>query len=167
MKRRRHNLGFTLLELVLVLVIIAACAAVAAPALRGFTHARRLPNTAQDLIVATRFCREQAIADGLSYRLYLDPQGGKWVIMKDDGTGTNTFTQVNSQIVPAEYDLPEGIVMDTSMLPRQPENARYINFDSGGHTEITTISLKSDESEVDLTCDAPLSSYHVVTAGGR
>ena len=161
MTRRRHNYGFTLLELVLVLVIIATCAAVAAPALRGFTHARRLPNTAEDFIVATRFCREQAIADGLTYRLYLDPQGGRWIIMKDDGTGTNTFTQVSSQIVPSEYSLPEGISLDTTMLPRQPDNNRFISFDSGGHAEITTVVLKSDESEVDITCDAPLSSYYV------
>ena len=50
MRRNMHNLGFTLMELVLVLAVIAICAAIAAPTLRGFAKGRLLPNTATELV---------------------------------------------------------------------------------------------------------------------
>lgn len=166
MHRRRHDHGFTLLELVLVLVIIATCAALAAPSLRGFTRARRLPNTGQELLNALRYCRNSAISDGTTYRVYLDTQGNKWLVTKDDGTGTNTFAPISSPVLPAEYDLPEGIYMDTTMLPRPPDNLRYISFDAGGRADVAMVTLKSDSAEVDVICDSPLSIYRMVVVNG-
>ncbi len=162
MKRRPRNFAFTLLELMLVLVIIAVCVTLAAPALRAFAHGRGLSNTAQDLVSSLHYCRVQAISEGTTYRLYLDPDKSKWLIAKDDGTGTNNNTPVNNAVLPAQYTLPADVTMETNMLPRPPDNMRYISFDAGGHADVTVIALRMNGSEIDITTDAPLSPYHVV-----
>src|ERR1041384_8343624 len=60
MPRSGSKSGFTLVELLLVMVVLATIAALATPALRGFTKSRLLPNTALDLVSTARFCQEQA-----------------------------------------------------------------------------------------------------------
>jgi prepilin-type N-terminal cleavage/methylation domain-containing protein len=160
--------GFTLMELVLVLVILAVGAVIAAPAMRGFTRGRRLPNTAQQLVTTARWCRVQAISEGITYRLNLDPEAGKWWITRDtDGTGTK-FDAVQSSLIPTETELPEGISMVTNIAPSPTDNLRFIAFTPGGRADVTMIRLLCDNVEVDVASDTPLGKYHIVeTAGAR
>ena len=109
MRQKTHNLGFTLMELVLVLAVIAICAAIAAPNLRGFAKGRLLPNTATALVTTARWCRVQALSEGTEYRLNFDTMGGKWWVTKADDTGV-TFANVTEEFG-REYTVPEGITI--------------------------------------------------------
>jgi type II secretion system protein H len=164
MTPRRNNSGFTLMELVLVLLILALCAAAATPALRGFTRGRRLPNTAQELALAARWCRVQAISEGTTYRLNMSVKESKWWVTKED-LATGTYVSVATDFMPEETLLPEGIAMDSS-IAADSDGLQYISFDPGGRTDVGTIQLMSDGIEVDVGCDTPLGLYHVVKSNG-
>jgi type II secretion system protein H len=73
MKRHSEQLdrfkGFTLLELIVVMVILATVLALAGPSLRGFFGSRQLPDTAAQILALTQFARSQAISEGIIYRL--------------------------------------------------------------------------------------------------
>jgi len=156
--------GFTLVELLLVMVILATIAALATPALRGFNRSRLLPNTAQELVTTARWCQIQAISEGLTYRLNFDAGAGTWYVTKDDGTGIN-FSPVATSLVPEVFTLPEGISMEP-VIPQAKDGGVYISFDPGGRCDLGSITLRSESVAVVITCDTPMGSYYVVKAAG-
>ena len=72
--KKQQNIkgGFTLLELILVMVILSTVLAMAAPSLRGFFGSRKTNDTASQILSLTQFARSQAISEGIIYRLNFD-----------------------------------------------------------------------------------------------
>ena len=70
--------GFTLLELVLVLGLIALASTLAAAALAGGFDGMRLRSAAKDVAAQLRFTRAQAIATGEPQRFTLDLATHRW-----------------------------------------------------------------------------------------
>jgi prepilin-type N-terminal cleavage/methylation domain-containing protein len=64
--------GFTLLELVLVMMIMALIMAVAAPSLAGFLRGRRSANAAGQILALGQYARTQSVSSGVVYRLAVD-----------------------------------------------------------------------------------------------
>jgi prepilin-type N-terminal cleavage/methylation domain-containing protein len=151
--------GFTLFELVLVMAIIAVCAAVVAPYLGGFARGRVLPNTATQFAATARWCRSQAISEGVTYRLNFDAENGKWWVTKGDG---KIFKPVTDELG-KEYVLPEGLVIETTLQPA--EDGLYATFDPAGRSTTAAFKLKSGENWIEVVCDTPRSSYRILPPG--
>jgi len=64
MRSRYRHPGFTLLELILVMVILATVMALAAPKLQSWRQGGKLRNSADEFVAATRFARTRAISSG-------------------------------------------------------------------------------------------------------
>ena len=78
--------GFTLLELILVMVILSTVLAMAAPSLRGFFASRKTHDTAAQILALTQFARSQAISEGIVYRLNFDTrQRTYWLTAQQAG----------------------------------------------------------------------------------
>jgi general secretion pathway protein H len=75
---RRGSRGFTLLEIILVLAIIALATLLAAAALSGGVDDLRLRSAAKEVAAQLRFTRAQAIASGEAQRFVIDPQAHRW-----------------------------------------------------------------------------------------
>ena len=162
MRRTSTNLGFTLMELLLVLLIIAVVASIAAPTLSGFTRGRVLPNTAGNLVTTARWCRVQALVDSTTYHLNIDISGRRWWVTKDDGTGN--FVPVNGDYG-KEYILPDGVDFQGPIMFQSQisvSDGTFVPFDSLGKTEVVTITLAADNHVVVVGCDTPLGSFHIV-----
>ena len=67
--------GFTLLELLVVLVVIATLAALVAPSLTGSLARGRLDTTARAIVAQARKAKALATAEGRTYLLVIDPVG--------------------------------------------------------------------------------------------
>ena len=76
--RQGRARGFTLLELVLVLALIALASLLAAAALGGGFDGMRLRAAAKEVAAQLRFTRAQAIATGEPQRFTLDPRSHRW-----------------------------------------------------------------------------------------
>src|SRR5215207_11446998 len=110
-KRRRHlRRGFTLIELVMVLVVIAAALAVAAPSLGGWRRGQRLTTAGDELLAVARHGRALAIAKAQVYRLYVDPAAGRYSLMAQEGQDfVNLGTGMGRM-----FELPEGCTIAMS-----------------------------------------------------
>jgi len=163
MRRGINKPGFTLLELLLVMLLIAVAAAIVAPSFGGFSRGRRLPNTAVSLVTTARWCAVKARSEGTTYRLVLDRSQRFWKVTKDDGTGQFIDeTELEGQA----HNLPEGInfgelTFQSTIESEQQED--YVTFKSTGRTDVVRITLVSDNDlRVTVACDMPLGTFHVL-----
>jgi general secretion pathway protein H len=71
-------IGFTLLEMLLVLALVAIVTTLAATALTGGLEGMRLRNAAKEVAGQLRYTRAQAIASGVPQKFALDPVAHTW-----------------------------------------------------------------------------------------
>ena len=155
--------GFTLLELVLVMVIVCTMLGIAAPSLQGFFASRRTHDAASQIIAMTRHARSQAIIEGRIYRLNLETdEGSYWLTVMDQGVFRNLFNEFGRIFL-----APDGTEIE---LEKESEDIsqQYIDFFQNGSTETGTIRLTDRRGDVyEITCASPSEQYFLVVQEGE
>jgi type II secretion system protein H len=154
--------GFTLLELVIVLAVIAIAISIVAPSMSGFAKGRATINAAGLFVSTARWARAQAITTGNVYHLNIDTSAGKWWLTSDNG---NSTAEVTSDY--ASYTLPEGVTMTTDAPKAQNSNAQAIDFDPSGRSDPGTVHFAGPRNgTADVACDTAADLYHVLPQNG-
>src|SRR5437870_5038657 len=109
--RRAHHsaaaaAGFTLLELVMVMLILCIVALMAVPAFRFFAEGHQVDDCAAQIVSLAQWARTQAISRGVTYRLNLDPSARTYGLSVDQGDGT--FAPVPEEFGRI-FTLPDGV----------------------------------------------------------
>ena len=162
MKAKEKNIinssGFTLLELILVMVIISTVLSMAAPSLRGFFASRKTDDAAFQIIALTKLARSQAITEGRIYRLNMDvDESTYWLTARDEGV----FSQLNKEFGRI-FLLPEGT---SAELEKENEeiDEPYIEFYPQGRTETSTIRLTDRRGDIfEIACLSPTEQFRMV-----
>jgi len=153
--------AFTLIELVLVLVVIAIAVGVAAPSMRGWSRGSRISDTAEQLIALTRLARTQATATAQIYRVTLDTQNGRGVILRQDG---QQFVEVGEGAGGA-FTVPEGVTVRMMDLQNSPRE--FIEFYPNGRAQTARFEISMPDGYQSIVeCAAPTESFHVARDGG-
>ena len=76
--RRRRPAGFTLLEVLLVMALIAAASVLAALTVSGGFESMRLRSSAKEIAANLRYARAQAISTGRPQSFAIDPRAHVW-----------------------------------------------------------------------------------------
>ncbi len=92
--------GFSLFELLVVLVLVGMLAAVAGPSLGGGLEMLKLRSAAQNVASALRLARMQAIREQKTYWLSVDPNQNVVEVFNED----RKFSK--------KFDLPDGIAIE-------------------------------------------------------
>jgi prepilin-type N-terminal cleavage/methylation domain-containing protein len=116
---QKQNPGFTLIELILVMVIIAIAAGIVAPALATFTAGRAVDNLSRQVLALTQYAHTQSISEARTYRLNFDENARQYWLTADDGAGT--FNALKGEFS-TRYTAPEGIRMKVDVTPQPNTN---------------------------------------------
>jgi type II secretion system protein H len=156
---RTQSRGFTLLELILVMVILCIAMAIAAPSLRGWSHGTRLRDSADQFLAATRFAHTQAIADCKTYRLYVDARSGTYWVTMQNG---QDFVNVGSDFGRV-FQLPDGVQMQvtTDSAP----TVEYIDFYPSGRSMPATARFVDEAGAITVTCRSPAEGFQIDRSG--
>ncbi len=106
--------GFTLLELILVMLIMAILAALLVPSLSGFAAGRRTSHAATLVLSLANYARTQAMAEGTTYRLNFDAgRGTVWLTEQKEGA----FVPPTNPGYDEHFPLPDGVRMTVDVAP--------------------------------------------------
>ena len=154
----RNRRGFTLLELVLVMVILSTVLAMAAPSLRGFFASRQTHDTAAQILALTQLARSQAISEGIIYRLNFDTRERTyWLTAQQAGTFEKLKTGFG-QI----FTLPKDMVMELEGIEEQ-DSEMFLAFTPQGTVTAGTVRLIDRGGRaLEVTCPTVTESFSIV-----
>ncbi len=134
---KHRSAGFTLVELLLVVTILATTAALVAPSFRGFYAGRQLADAAARLSVLLRRARTKAATEQLRVRLNIDPDSRiYWLTVEAD-----PFEAPGAFVPPGDawgrrFTLPNGVQL--SRVTIDGEDAEPVAFESTSAATIWT-----------------------------
>lgn len=155
-----HNRGngFTLLELIMVMVILSTVLAMAAPSLSGFFGSRQTHDTAAQILALTQFARSQAISEGIVYRLNFDTQQRTyWLTAQQAGAFEELKTGLGQV-----FTLPKDMVMELDDVD-QEDMDMFLQFTPQGTVTAGTVRLIDRRGvALEVTCPTITESYSIV-----
>jgi prepilin-type N-terminal cleavage/methylation domain-containing protein len=157
--RTRQSLrrGFTLIELILVMAIMAFFAAMIAPSLVAFATNRANNNAATMILALSGYARAQSINEGRTYRLNFDPSSSSVWLTTADGAVFNP--------PPGDYgtkfQLSGGATMTLDLTPH--DDGQYVEFQPSGRTDPGKIWLtNANGGVIEVASDSPTEMYAIV-----
>jgi type II secretion system protein H len=160
-RRRSQSAGFTLLELVLVMVIFCTVMAIVSPSLRGFWGSSETNNAAAQILALTQWARSAAITEGCLYRLNIDAATGEYclTVQQDD-----EFVPLGSEIGRV-FTMPDETRIELSRLDGSSEN--WITFHPSGRLEPATIRIIDRRNEeIRISCPSPTERFEILAKDG-
>jgi type II secretion system protein H len=150
--------GFTLLELIVVMLIMATVLALAGPSLRGFFGSRQLQDTAAHVLALTQYARSQAISEGIIYRLnFSTSQKTYWITAWRRGT----FRQLQTEMG-RTYTVPKDLILEIDDLGREGQD-NFVEFLPDGTATAATIRLiERSGRTLEVACPTVTEFFHVI-----
>ncbi len=134
--RYRHQSGFTLIELILVLAIIGAMLAVVAPSLGRLWGKTQVADTAGQVRAMAEFARGRAVADGRPCRLVIDTTDHLcWIEQLDAGGFVRPASSLGKKV---ELDPTVSITTDAT---GQALDLLTLRVEPDGRAEVIQFTL--------------------------
>jgi len=155
--------GFTLTELIVVLVVITLIAGLVAPTFIHQLEYARLTSGCRQIVSYMRYARSQAILRGVPYRLNMDDRGQRYWITVYDEEETEDLAEPfrpDSSNLGARDSLPEGVTIEELLIgdelagpgaeleaPVSAEGYPVIEFRPDGTCDGARMLLKNNNEE--------------------
>jgi len=154
--------GFTLLELILMLVLISTVLALAAPSLRGFVRSRETANAAARILALTQYARSQAISEARPYRLHVDGSSNLcWLASQWCGTYVELGREMGRP-----FALPPGAVVRLTDASGQASPLSWVQFYPDGRTDAAIIEITGAPGEVfRVACESATERFRILAPG--
>jgi len=153
---KRANRGFTLLELVMTLAILAVLITLVAPSFQNMILNSRQTSANNEIIRAIHVARSEAAKRAVTLNLSAidasssSNEWGKGWRLWEDKDGNGNYTSANDDEIMAYTNVPDGITIDSN------SSTARIKFSPTGH--ITMLDASSNEvsntSEYFKICDS-------------
>lgn len=144
MKRSRHARGFTLIELIVVMAMLAAVMAIATPVLSRFFKGRTLEEEARRFLALTRYARSEAISRSVLMELWINPELGLYGLSPQSGYELDDRKSI-------EFSLADGLSFDVESTALDERGEAKILFWPDGSIDVESLvelRIQQDEWEM-------------------
>jgi type II secretion system protein H len=131
--------GFTLVELLVVLALIATMVALAAPTLSHFFQGRTQDSEVRRFLSLTHYGQSRAVSEGVPMLLWIDPKAGSYGLQQEAG-----YTDGDTNAV--QYDIGKDLKIDVvrAFGAAQPahtaQNQLAIRFMPSGEVDSASVT---------------------------
>ncbi|MCF7973100.1 MAG: prepilin-type N-terminal cleavage/methylation domain-containing protein [Phycisphaerae bacterium] len=158
MSHFRYSRGFTLLELILVMLILCLTLGLSGPSLKGFFAMRKLEDTGAKIVSLMEYARTQAICEGRVYRFYIDLRGRTYwlsILEKDEYVDLGTEWG-RDFMIPEEF----GVEIRDLLLDGLDN---YVEFTGTGRMRPGSIVITDTKGEkVNIVCRSAAERFVVI-----
>ena len=130
-----RNQGFTLLELLIVMLVVSLALAVSYPALSRGSASMRLRATARDVLNTLRYAREQAVTEQMGMNVTIDREKQRLILTNDLGDGNRTYT------MPADVKIHRIALGNSEAV----NGSIIVHFLPNGSSDSAEVLLRSDK----------------------
>ncbi|HRE82166.1 MAG TPA: prepilin-type N-terminal cleavage/methylation domain-containing protein [Opitutaceae bacterium] len=124
----RARLGFTLIELILIMALLAIAASLAAPQMASFFRGRSLEQESRRLLSLTHYAQSRAVTEGYPMMLWIEPNIGRYGLEIQPGFVDNDDRAV-------AYDLDASLTLEavasTAFTPYEDEGVKRETAQTG------------------------------------
>ncbi len=153
----RRRSGFTLIELILVLLLLGLAASLVSPMMGRFSRGRAAMDTAAHMLAIMQYAQDQAAITGSPHRLHWNESAGTYWI---EASTQGRFSRISAEIG-RKFELAENMTMEVSGTPEQLANG-YIQFDAdGGHDVLVIYLTDGSGKQVAIGSASPGEPYRV------
>jgi len=140
------NKGFSLIELMVVLILVSLTIALVTPSLSQFSRTVELKGAAKKVSTILRYCRSEAVNKGQVYQALFD-SNAREVRVQSLGWKEEKDEKREGKISKKAYSLPEGVRMKEVDNPssQSPSDLPLIEFYPNGGSNGGTIQLDSQD----------------------
>ena len=144
-----RNKGFSLIEIVIVLVLIALSIALVTPSLSRFSKRIELKTSAQKVSGILRFFRSESVQKGRVFQVLFDPDSNVVKVRALEGDDPEKEGKEGPRIQEKRYVLPSGIQMREVKIPSPefPSDLPTIEFYPHGGSNGGTILLEMPDQK--------------------
>jgi prepilin-type N-terminal cleavage/methylation domain-containing protein len=138
---RSRQCGFTLLELIMVMVILTGVMAVVAPSLSAFFRAAGLGEEGRRLISLIEMTRREAIASGFPTQAWFDTEKGVYGMRELNGVQAQVLPVDASETAAARhvYRLPSELALELDNTSLFAPTAASIIYYPDGHLDVASL----------------------------
>ena len=169
-RSRRPARGFTLVELILVMVLLTIVASFVAPRMSSFFRGRALSAEAQRLLSLTHYAQSRAVAEGVPVLLWIDPLRSAYGLEVQGGHASGNERDIAYETepgvtlqLPAVTDAP--ISEDDDERLGLPENVAAIRFTPDGYFDEVSVRQiilrQGDEAALEIAPKANRLGYEI------
>ncbi len=155
---RNLKAGFSLIELIMVILLISLALGVSYPALSRGTAAFHLRATGRDILNTLRYAREKAITEQTTMKVTVDPAAQKVILSDEVGNGSRV------------YNLPLDVRIQQVSLAGQElrDLPLVIRFMTNGSCEDAEIQLVSNKGgTIKIVTDPIIGGARILTSSGE
>jgi len=153
-KQVRRTRGFTLIELIVVMAVLATVMAISAPVLSRFFHGRMLHEEARRMLALTRYARSEAVSRSVLMELWIDPVNGQY------GVSPQAGYEFEDNRMPVEFLMAAGLSLevDTEFIDEQGE-AKILFWPDGSIDKESPKSVLIFEDDEDAVIEIAQTDY--------
>lgn len=134
--KRRRSQAFTLVELVLVMAILSAVVAVAAPSLGGFFRGRKQESEARRILSLIRYGQSRAASEGIPTILWFDVKKGMYGL--ELAPGYSTFEDTKYVELELDSDVQMEVRYSVMTSVNRTRSLPAIRIDPDGSFDVTS-----------------------------
>jgi len=153
--------GFSLLEILVVMAILAVISASIAPVYVAAMDGIRVRNARNDLVATLRYAQEVAVRESREHRVYLDKDANKYRLMRLAGLEDDekVFEEARA-LATGEQFLPENLALDNIKARRDRRTREYfVSCLPNGASDKAVIRLRDQRFrgvQFTITVEGPL-----------
>lgn len=130
--------GFTLVELMVTIVILAIVMAIAVPSFKEYMQNLQIRNAAESVLRGLQLARAEAVSRNAPVRFTLDATGSGWAVCVLNAAGNACASQIQRR------EASDGSSSAITAIPADPDETRIYDFNGLGRMTAPAAAAQID-----------------------